>query len=69
MSDPHNTYGLQYFDKLADYGEDDEEELELDGFDKSCPGNCCDHDCECDDCVRCSRNSQMKEDSTDAVAA
>ncbi len=69
MSEPSNTYGFTYFDKLLEYGED-EEESEITGFEKSCSGNCCDHDCECDDCARCSRNSQDREDSySDADAA
>ncbi len=71
MSDSHNPYGFKYFDRPGDYREEDEEEAELDDFvDKSCPGNCCDHDCECDDCARCSRNSLDKEESYfDAAAA
>lgn len=68
MSDPHNPYGFKYFDKPADHV-DEEEELE-DFMEKSCPGNCCDHDCECDDCARCSQNSQDKEERYfDAAAA
>jgi hypothetical protein len=67
MSGPSIKYGFTNIDKNVDYSE---EESELEGFEKSCPGNCCDHDCECDDCARCSRNGQDKEDAySDAAAA
>ena len=67
MSDTQNPYGFKYFDKPPDY-EEEEEDFEEYGS-KSCSGNCCDHDCECDDCARCSQNSQDKEETFYEAAA
>jgi hypothetical protein len=51
-SQSRENYGFRFFDKPTDYGEDEEER---EGFDeKSCSPSCCDPDCECDDCMRCS---------------
>ena len=51
-------YGFQYFDKPSDLAEEDDEEGEEEdagAFDlHSCSPNCCDRDCDCDDCARCS---------------
>ncbi|MGI0091823.1 MAG: hypothetical protein ACREBS_08945 [Nitrososphaerales archaeon] len=74
ITDPQNPYGLKYFDKPAHYNEEEEkegEDDELEEYDvKSCPSNCCDHDCECDDCIRCSNNGLAGEAPySDAVAA
>jgi hypothetical protein len=67
MSDSHNPYGFRYFDKPADLEEEDDIE---EYADRSCPGNCCDRDCECDDCARCSQNNLDKHESYyDAAAA
>ena len=69
MSDSHNPYGFKYFDRPGDYRDEDEEAEPDDLVDKSCPGNCCDHDCECDDCARCSQNSLDNEESYFEAAA
>ena len=49
-------YGFQHFDKSSDLTKEEDENLEDDdAFElHSCPPNCCDGDCDCDDCVRCS---------------
>ncbi len=61
MSEP----SFKPFDKLTEY-----EEEELDEFEERyCSGNCCDHDCECDDCARCSLNRFGEQDSDYAAAA
>jgi len=64
-------YGFRYFDKPPRPDEDEEELEEADEFDlHSCSKNCCDNDCECDDCVRCSTMGvESPEDSNHAVAA
>lgn len=69
-SGPKDTYGFRFFDKPVDYEEeedDDSEEYE----EKSCGANCCDKDCECDDCLRCSDTGLRDIDSyaDDAAAA
>ena len=61
MSDFGSQFGFRYFDKSLDYSgeedDDDEDNGQFDEFDpKACASNCCDEDCECDDCVRCSKN-------------
>lgn len=56
-----SPYGLRYFDKPEEEYEDDE--LIVDYEEKSCPGNCCDRDCECDDCERCSVKSVTGSDN------
>ena len=70
MSDPQNPYGFRYFDRPTDYRDDEEGELE-DYEEKSCPSNCCDVDCECDDCIRCAKSGVAREESysDSAVAA
>lgn len=65
-ADEANKYGFHYFDKPseglkgADEDEDDEEEDEFEM--RSCTNDCCDEDCECDDCLRCSANSVGMDD-------
>jgi hypothetical protein len=55
-----NPYGFKFFDRPTDY----EAETEDDEYgENSCPGGCCDHDCECDDCIRCSNNGLIEPDS------
>ena len=68
-STPGETYGFRYFDKPIDYDEEDEEEDEYE--EKSCGAACCDRDCECDDCLRCSDTGLREIDSYahDAAAA
>ena len=60
-NDSHNPYGFQYFDKSLDINEEEEEEEEFDM--KSCASNCCDDDCECDDCARCSKTGLLGPES------
>jgi len=62
-----NPYGFKFFDRPTDY----EEETDEDEYgENSCPGGCCDHDCECDDCLRCSNNGLIEPDSyADETAA
>jgi hypothetical protein len=65
-ADEENKYGFHYFDKPSRdlTGEDDDDED--DEFDvKSCAGDCCDEDCECDDCLRCSANSVRGDEEDD----
>ncbi len=70
MSESQNPYGFKYFDKTTDYKEEDDEEIELEDYEeKSCPGNCCDRDCECDDCTRCSQNDSTDSESYYRAAA
>ncbi len=67
-ADEENKYGFHYFDKPARDigGQDEDDDEEDDEFDvKSCAGDCCDEDCECDDCLRCSANSVQREDEED----
>ena len=66
MTEPQNLYGFKYFDKLNDYNEEDDEEEDESA---SCPTNCCDHDCECDDCERCSMNGTTEPESLYEAAA
>jgi hypothetical protein len=40
----------------------DEEEEEDEYGENSCPSGCCDHDCECDDCLRCANNGLEEPD-------
>ena len=58
-------YGFHYFDKPnqgTEETEDEEDEGHEDEFDlQSCAGDCCDLDCECDDCMRCSNNGVKSE--------
>ena len=49
-----NKYGLRYFDKTPTESEDEYEDDEDEYEERSCSANCCDIDCECDDCQRCS---------------
>jgi hypothetical protein len=66
MTEPQNQYGFKYFDKSPDYNEDEDyEEYEF----PSCPSNCCDGDCECDDCERCSMNGTTEPDSLYVAAS
>ena len=58
MSSVQNPYGFKFFDRPTDYSNDDE-----DNDDDSCPAGCCDRDCECDDCLRCSNNGLLEPDS------
>jgi len=62
-------YGFQYFDKPDLAEEEDEGEEETDAFDlHSCSPSCCDRDCECDDCVRCSNSGEEGESVLRGVA-
>jgi hypothetical protein len=65
MSGPQNPYGFKYFDRMNEY--EDEEESDEDYEAKSCPGNCCDQDCECDDCERCSLHGNEEESYSGAA--
>jgi hypothetical protein len=71
LSTTQNPYGFNFFDRPFNYGQEEEDEDEY--GENSCPTGCCDHDCECDDCVRCSNNSLLEPDSyadgNDAAAA
>jgi hypothetical protein len=58
-------YGLHYFDKPGQGLDEQEEEDDLQGdeFDlQACERDCCDIDCECDDCQRCSTNGLRTDD-------
>lgn len=59
MSSPQDTYGFRYFDRRVDFKDDDQEEYES----ASCPANCCDNECECDDCERCSINGTVEPEA------
>jgi len=61
MSVTQNPYGFKFFDRPTDYGEEEDDEDEY--GESSCPSGCCDHDCECDDCLRCSNNGLVEPDS------
>lgn len=65
MTEPPNLYGFKYFDRPTDYEEEGEEEYES----PTCPDNCCDSDCECDDCDRCSMNGTHELESLYEPAA
>ena len=66
MTEPQNQYGFRYYDRPPDYKEDEDyDEYEA----PSCPSNCCDGDCECDDCERCSMNGITEPDSLYAAAS
>jgi hypothetical protein len=61
-------HGFQYFDKPSDPTEEEEDEEEDDAFElHSCSPNCCDRDCECDDCVRCSKAGLGAEEGGSVV--
>jgi hypothetical protein len=70
MSTVQNPYGFNF---LPPFGYNQEEEDEDEYGENSCPNGCCDHDCECDDCLRCSNNGLVEPDSYaddhDAAAA
>lgn len=55
-------YEFKIPDRQPDYiqAEDDDED---EYGENSCPSGCCDHDCECDDCLRCSNNGVIDTDS------
>jgi len=63
-SEKNSKYESNYFDKPSDHSDENDETGEdddVDAFDvRSCSPACCDTDCECDDCVRCS-NSGLGE--------
>lgn len=65
MSQPQHPYGFRYFDKLNEY--DEEPEIQ-EHEERSCPGNCCDRDCECDDCERCSMKGTSDEETYQGAA-
>jgi hypothetical protein len=68
MADEENRYGFQYFDKpvRGPIGQDEDDDEQDEEFDvKSCAGDCCDEDCECDDCLRCSANSLRRDEEPD----
>ena len=54
------NYGLQFFDPDPDEGDIQEEDDEYEA--QACPRNCCDTDCECDDCLRCSLEAMKDEE-------
>ena len=55
-------YGSQHFDKPSNPTEEEEEGEDVDMFElHSCSTNCCDKDCECDDCLRCSNSGFVEE--------
>lgn len=59
-------YGFHYFDKSSGGRDEKEEEDagELGEFGvNSCSPDCCDRDCECDDCLRCSESAFADEES------
>jgi hypothetical protein len=62
-------YGFHFFDKPPNTKDEERDEDEY--GENSCPAGCCDHDCECDDCLRCSDNGMIDMDSfeDDAAAA
>jgi hypothetical protein len=62
-------YGFHYFDKPSDPAEEEAEgEEEEDAFElHSCSPSCCDRDCECDDCVRCSNAGLGAEEGESVV--
>ena len=68
-AEPRETYGFRYFDKPVDYDDEDDDREEYE--EKSCGATCCDNDCECDDCLRCSDTGLLDVDSYthEAVAA
>ena len=61
LSNSQSPYGLKHFDKPDEYEED---EFLGEYEEKSCPGNCCDRDCECDDCERCSVKTVTGSDNS-----
>ena len=68
MGSSANPYGFKYFDKPST--KEDEETEEVDEYgEKYCPDSCCDHDCECDDCVRCADTGLLEPDSYDGEVA
>jgi hypothetical protein len=60
MSSIQNPYGFNFFDRPIDYAEEEDED---EYGESSCPSGCCDHDCECDDCIRCADNGLVEPDS------
>ena len=56
-----NTYGLRYFDKPTLSEEEADEEMDEEFELASCAIDCCDDDCECDDCLRCSKNGSEED--------
>jgi hypothetical protein len=70
ISSTHSPYGFNFLDRPFDYAHEDEEDEEDEYGENSCPSGCCDHDCECDDCLRCSNNGLMEPDGySDDIAA
>jgi len=70
MSSTENPYGFRFNDQPVDYdkqpSEDDSGEQDSDNDEygeRSCPKSCCDHDCECDDCIRCADAGLIESDS------
>jgi hypothetical protein len=66
-SQSKDNYGFRFFDKPVDYRDDDADREEYDG--KSCSPSCCDLDCECDDCTRCSEAFEPDSYFSEAAAA
>lgn len=65
-----SKYGFQYFDKPLTDQEEDLEEDDDEGYEMhACPPDCCDKDCECDDCARCSEADLTESDSYDVIPA
>lgn len=64
--DFHGKFGSERIHRNI-LGEEEEESEEQDGDEsypggRSCSADCCDGDCECDDCLRCSEG--MNEEDT-----
>ena len=69
-------FGHHYYDKpnKGIYGQDDDDDQEDDGADgafdmQACENDCCDLDCECDDCLRCSANGMQTDDGSEFYGA
>ncbi len=62
-SGSRESYGFRYFDKPVDYDDEEDDDREEEYEEKSCSSNCCDGDCECDDCLRCSDMSMIDSDA------
>ena len=70
-NEEESKYGLRYFDKTPAGAEDESVDAEVDEeYDqKSCASDCCDKDCECDDCLRCSDTDLKDTDIYEVSAA
>lgn len=59
FSDALGPYSLDQFKRPMRIEDEDEED---EYGENSCPMGCCDHDCECDDCLRCANNGIEEPD-------